>query len=717
MRPDISWLAKPMRGIGLNIWAPEWYAQSISNFHAPTVGQHVATSHANLGFTFQGLSQDHFGLSYFPTTLGPMHHNLGGNDNLRAYIDALHEQDIPIFAYYSYPDRGEWERNPDWRQKDINGNDLPHPMWFGALCPNSPYRDHLVARTLEIAERYEVDGFLLADDLHFVAGGCYCLYCARKYRELYGADLPASLGTYDVATRRFLAFRYDSVSEVYRELAVGVRAVRPAIAVTHNTILQGRTADWVLGEDYEKTMMFDDVVTSIVSWGGVSEGRPTRSADLIWRAGYITNVLRGLSGKHVWTQMGRSTFSREYHTLPLHELRLAAYSVVSDGGSPIFIDNLFPDGSVDEVAMERLSVVLAELEQWAPYLTDRKPVDCVGLYFSGASRDYLDITFAGEDRFASGLEGAFHILREGDIPVQVFGAAGTSPEVLRRFPVVVLPNVVAMSDREIDAFSEYVRGGGCLIVTSLTSMADEVGTRRQDFGLKEALGGAFSGLLNYPLSYIALRAHPICDGLDPREKILTRGLQVRFTPETEVAVAASMVRPATEVAAPHRVFTFSFDVPPGSPTGDPSVVTRELAAGRVVYFAGDITLDYARYGDGALREMLLNAVRWGVNGAVMVQVQGTRSVRCTVFSQGGRLLAFLLNYAGTCMRSTGGAMTMEGPNTCRDLTLRLSGMTDGLGERAILASNGQELDVMVSDGVICITVPSLELFDIVVLGA
>src|ERR1017187_7444408 len=208
------WYENPVTGIGTNIWAPEWYPESITNWDPQKLADSIARSGANVAFTFQGFSEDHFGISYFPTKLGPIHRNLNGHDHLREYLDALHQRNIKMLGYYSYPDRGVWERNPDWRQIDADGKEISSGGLICPICPNSPYRDYFLARISEIVQRYDLDGFML-DSAAISPNGCYCRYCKRKYEDRYGAGIPSHHTGFDKDWRKFLQFRFDSVQELY----------------------------------------------------------------------------------------------------------------------------------------------------------------------------------------------------------------------------------------------------------------------------------------------------------------------------------------------------------------------------------------------------------------------------------------------------------------------------------------------------------------------
>jgi len=54
-----------------------------------------------------------------------------------------------------------------------------------------------------------------------------------------------------------------------------------------------------------------------------------------------------------------------------------------------------------------------------------------------------------------------------------------------RFSLLVLPNLAAMSDSQVNAVRRFVQGGGALVATGQTSLFDQHGEARRDFALNE----------------------------------------------------------------------------------------------------------------------------------------------------------------------------------------------------------------------------------------
>ena len=69
----------------------------------------------------------------------------------------------------------------------------------------------------------------------------------------------------------------------------------------------------------------------------------------------------------------------------------------------------------------------------------------------------------------------------------------STPATSRRSGPSILPNIEALSDRQCAQLADFVRRGGGLVATSETSLRDEWGVARSDFGLADLFGVSFAG--------------------------------------------------------------------------------------------------------------------------------------------------------------------------------------------------------------------------------
>lgn len=668
MKPSTpKWHERFAKIIGVNNWAPEWYSQSIKRFDADRVAEIMDACDAPIGFTFQGFSQDHFGVSFFQTELGHRHVNLmPGRDHIAEYADALHRKGKKFMAYYCYQDRWLWDRNPDWRQKDAAGMDVMQGHFFD-LCPNSPYRDHVIRRMVEITTNYEIDGWLL-DMLEYVSGKeeqitCYCPYCQRKYRARYGTEMPKGVPMYTSEWRTFVDFRFACIEELMRDITRAVKKVRPELVFTHNAFALRRGSEWETGEAYERLFRYDDVVTNIASWGGSSGGDVARYVDQIWMNAYYTKAFRGMTDKPVWMQMGRFPYDRDYQCQPVREIALSSYAVVVNGGCPFIIDNIYPDGTVDPLAIENLAAAYRDIGKKEHLFDYDGQVHYAGVFYSASSALRTDLTYPRKGRYAQGFQGTCKALMEAHIPYEVFCESNFSAERLARYRVVVLADACVLSDAEAELLRAYVRDGGSLVAMGDVGLHAPDGTPRDNFVLADCLGVDYVNPFNYPLSYINPLDHAVAEGLNVRQHIALRDdLPPRIEPHGDAEIVALTEVPATEVVDEIRVFTYAQDVAPGMDRTEPGIVAHAYGKGRCVYAAGALTRVYGIYGYPELRTLFVNALVW-CGGELPVEVDAPLCVETACYTKDGRYLLHLLNYAVSQKRmlsQVGGTMAEEG---------------------------------------------------------
>ena len=84
--------------------------------------------------------------------------------------------------------------------------------------------------------------------------------------------------------------------------------------------------------------------------------------------------------------------------------------------------------------------------------------------------------------------GCTEMLSDAHIQHDVILDLDLEPETLRKYRLVILPSVECLSARQVAALETYVREGGALLVSSVSSQCDENGTLLEDYALAELMG-------------------------------------------------------------------------------------------------------------------------------------------------------------------------------------------------------------------------------------
>lgn len=165
-------------------------------------------------------------------------------DWLRLVVEACRKRRLGVGAEIShFPiPKSLLRKNPDWQQKTIEGTG--RGVFF---CPHHPdVRRHLLALFGDIAANYDVD-YIQTCQYVFSArdidegGGCFCRHCiAAAKRD--GFDLEAAIPVLRANKNaqpqrgRWLTFRRDATTALYREIAETIRKENPKCHLRLNDV-------------------------------------------------------------------------------------------------------------------------------------------------------------------------------------------------------------------------------------------------------------------------------------------------------------------------------------------------------------------------------------------------------------------------------------------------------------------------------------------------
>ena len=194
---------------------------------------------------------------------------------------------------------------------------------------------------------------------------------------------------------------------------------------------------------------------------------------------------------------------------------------------------------------------------------------------------------------------------------------------------------------------EGVRGkGGGLVATHETSLNDERGRRRPDFGLAGLFGASFAGnvIERQQNAYLNLedRGHPLLDGLANVGRIVHGVMRV------EIRVPAGVRAPLMTVPT-YPDLPMEEVYQRDTKTDIPGVMVRSVGSGRVVYFPWDIDRTFWELMNQDQGIVLANAVRWAANEEQPLRVQGPGVVDVALWKQPSSITAHLVNFTNPMM--------------------------------------------------------------------
>ena len=308
-----------------------------------------------------------------------------------------------------------------------------------------------------------------------------------------------------------------------------------------------------------------------------------------------------------------------------------------------------------------------------PYLRNERPLARVAIVYSQQTGWFHTAKGAPNDVEDAAL-GWYQALVEARIPFEMVHDRLLDEPHLSAFRTLILPNITALSDAQCAQLRQFVGRGGGLIATSETSLEDEWGTRRADFGMADLLGATWKGRVEGPMrnAYVRLEhesapSHPLFRGLGDAPRVINGVWRVEVAANGARSESPLTLIPSYPDLPMEKVY-------PREPrTNIPQVFLRDLpGAGRVVYFPWDIDRTYWEVLAVDHGLLMRNAVLWATNEDAPVSVAGPGVLDVTLWRQKGSLTVHLVNLTNPMM--------MKGP------------------VREILPIGGQQVRVRLPDG-------------------
>jgi hypothetical protein len=267
-----------------------------------------------------------------------------------------------------------------------------------------------------------------------------------------------------------------------------------------------------------------------------------------------------------------------------------------------------------------------------------------------------------------------------------------------------------LSDAQCDAIRAFVKRGGSLLATFASSLCDEVGIRRSDFGLADLFGVRFNGRIDGPMqnSYLSLdadqagRRHPILAGLDDAPRIINGVFRLDVKPAMEFPSPVTLV-PAYPDLPMEDVY------PRVAHTDTRELYLRDLGASRIVYIPWDIDRTFWDVLSPDHGRLLRNAVSWATNEPSPVEVVGPGLLEITAWRQRGSMTVHLVNLTNPMMMK--GPLREVIPIGPERVQIRLPAEAEP--KRVRLLTAGTAPDVKKSGAMLTVIVPRIDVHEVI----
>ncbi len=636
-------------------------------------------------------------MAFYPTQI-PLHRRsrfLGNSDPFGEMVAGCRKLGMSVIArtdpHAAHQDL--YDAHPDWIAVDAQGRKRRHwanpELWV--TCALGPMNfEFMTAVTREIVQRYQVDGVF--SNRWAGHGQCFCEHCQRNFRQFSGFDLPRSSDPQDPARKAYIVWHEQRLFEVWRLWDAEIRKIKPDACFIANS------GGGALSELDMKT---------------AGELSPILFADRQARRGVMPAWANGKNAKEYRAGMGGKPVGGIFSVgveEPARwkdsvqdgaEIQLWAVDGIAHGLRPWFAK--FNAKPFDN----RWLRPVEELYNWhfanEKYLRNTANLARVGLVFSQQTAKF----YGGADartRVEEPIDGFYQALIESRVPFEMVHDRKLTAQEIENFHVLVLPNIAALSNAQCDQIRAFVRRGGSLIATGETSLYDEWGVRRSDFGLADLFQATFDGKVESGIqnSYVDLHPpHPLLRGLEDAGRIINGTTRVH-TRSSDGAARSPMTLVPSYPDLPME------DVYPRVPhTQTPAVHLAEFGSARVVYFPWNID---RTFWDVLAKDHLLllrNALEWTLRGRSPVSVTGAGVLDIAVWRQRQSLTVHLVNLTNPMM--------MKGPvreiYPVGPITVRITTPSKPRAVRLCVA--GTRPSFRATSGAVEIVVPSVKLHEMV----
>ncbi len=583
-------------------------------------------------------------IAYHPTQI-PLHYRsrwLGEGDLFGDMVKACRAEGMAVITR-SDPHavhQDAYEAHPEWIAVDEVGRKRRHwstpEAWV--TCALGPYNfDFMTEVFREIVSLYQVDGIFA--NRWAGHGICYCDSCKRSFRDYCSLDIPTVADFEDPTNpryRNYVLWRQERLLELCHHWDREIRSIRAESRFIPNsgggalsnldTKLLGESTDILFADRQARRGLMPP-------WAGGKNGKEYRATMGSKPIGGIFSV--GVEEAYRWKDSVQS----------LEEIRIWFADTVANGMRPWVTK--FSATLHDRRWLEVVEDLYTRHHAWEPYLRNERSLARVAVVYSQQSAWFYGGREA-QQKTEDPILGVYHALIEARIPFEMAHDGLLEPEKIDRFKTLVLPNIAALSDEQCGQLRDFVERGGSIVATYETSLYDEWGNPRRNFGLAEIFGVDFSGEREGPMknSYLNIEGdHPVLSGLDKAQRIINGVHRLGVKARESFPVTPVTLVPAYPDLPMEEVY------PRQAKTDIPELYLRETVGrrGRVVYIPWDIDRTFWEVLCVDHGKLLANAVKWATDEEEPVTVRGPGVLDVAVWRQKSSITVHLVNLTNPMM--------------------------------------------------------------------
>ena len=649
-------------------------------------------------------------VAFYPTNI-PLHHRsdwMGSTDPLGYMIEGCRKMNMSVILRTDpHAARQEvFEAHRDWIAVSSDGKQRRHwanpDLWV--TCALGPYNfEFMTSVNTEIMQRYQPEAIF--SNRWGGHGICYCEHCINNFKAYSGMELPpseqpglstamASGDKEDIRYRKYRAWRTQRLKELWFLWDDEIRKQKSSARFIPNgfpdKLITGQKADFFFADQQARSGL-------IPPWSNGKHAKEIRATMGMKPQVGIFSV--GLEEKYRWKDSVQS----------VAEIRIWVAEGVANGLRPCFVK--FGGYIYDKRWMKTVEEMYIRYYENEGYLRNTAPMVRVGVVYSEQTMNSYG-TKPWQKDFRDHAYGIYHALVEDHLPFEMVNDQLLDADQLQPYKLLILPNIAALSDKQCDQLRRFVQRGGSIVATYETSLYDEEGKSRSDFGLSDLFGVTSSHSVEGPLQNSYLRIMPDADTTTYHSVV--KGLEdayriINGTHRVKVAPTKNSPSPVTLVPT-YPDLPMEDVYPRTNDTDIRELYLHQIGAGRVAYFPGDLDRAFWQIMSTDHSILLRNTIRWALQEEPIVEVSSPGVMDVTTWRQEKSMTVHLVNLTNPMM--------MKGPireliPVDAEVKIRVPG---GLKVTAVkLLMRKENPKYTLTDGVISLAVPDVLDHEIVAL--
>ncbi len=568
---------------------------------------------------------------YFKTSVS----RVENPDRLAEYIPYARKYKIRVVVYFNVhwytPDFAK--RQPDWVQVKEDGIPVQNVYDSGtSFCINSPYRDW-VFQILKDLCRYEIDG-IFYDGPIFFSNTCYCKWCQKLFYEKSGKNLPPKTDRKNPLWKDLIEFQAESMETFLAESNKIIKGINPEILFYMNC--NSNWPYWPTGRDNHRIIKHTDILGAE---GGFLYGDLNRTP--IFKPALTGKLLFSQSKNKpvvVFDCAGHKPWS--WYILPETEISILLYETCFSGSN--YWMAVFPD-DINQPEMKAISEFGNFIKKHPEPFHKTKSLARVALVwpaksaelYAGSSVPLTDFTSVVEGEEIGDLhmefEGFYHALSKNCVPFDVIDE--NNFDSLKRYDLLILPNAACLSSEDCEKIRSFVSSGGNIVAGFESSLYDQNGKRRKDFGISDVLGVRFAGKIIGPMN------HDYVFFEKDRRNIFLKNITKTYIPAPKFGVLVEAVDGKTDIFFCEKLKGRYDGVP--EPSKNPMMVVNNYGKGCSIYFAGNIGWTIANFGFFEYFKIIKNIT--GNLSRNFVFIEENRNIEVFLRKNRNRVYIYLIN--------------------------------------------------------------------------